>query len=45
MIHCYAMSYSHSLSEASAENHASVLAALIQDRASYAKLGLDLESG
>jgi SAM-dependent methyltransferase len=39
------MSYSHSLSEARAENHASVLAALIQDRASYARLGLDVGAG
>lgn len=39
------MSYNHSLTETRAENHASVLAALIQDSASYAKLGLDVGCG
>ncbi|MDQ3837563.1 MAG: class I SAM-dependent methyltransferase, partial [Thermoproteota archaeon] len=39
------MSYTHSLSEARAESHASVLAAIIQNRRPNAALGLDVGAG
>jgi len=38
------MSYTHSLGEARAENHASALAAIIQNRRPNAEFGLDLGS-
>jgi ubiquinone/menaquinone biosynthesis C-methylase UbiE len=39
------MSYTHSISEARAKNHASALAAIIQNRTPNAKFGLDVGSG
>ncbi len=39
------MSYTHYLSEATAENHASVLTAVIQNRTANAEFGLDVGSG
>jgi ubiquinone/menaquinone biosynthesis C-methylase UbiE len=39
------MSYTHSLSEARAENHASLLTAVIQNRTANAEFGLDVGSG